>query len=332
MANSVNNKRAILPKGEQNELINKILLKISIQEAAKLCNLSERTIRDWRREKSSMDFQLLQRLCQKTNIPIPSNIKLKDRWWYVHLGASIGGKALWEKYRTNGGLEYRTKKWREWWEHKGKFIKRKGLFEKQPIKKPRRSKELAEFAGIMMGDGGITKKQIIVTLHYKDDKDYSEFVITLIKELFNVPVSKLYYEGYSINRIMVSRVELVNFCVKKIELKQGNKLKQKLDIPNWIKQNKQYSIACVRGLVDTDGCIFTHRYKVNGKWYSYKKLTFTSYSKPLRQSVFNILKDNGFNPRMVQDRDVRLDSINDIKTYFKIIGSHNSKHLKRYLK
>lgn len=84
--------------------------------------------------------------------------------------------------------------------------------------------------------------------------------------------------------------------------------------------------------MDTDGCIFTHRYKVNGKFYNYKKLSFTSYSEPLRQSVFSILKENGFNPRLAQRKDVRLDSIGDVRKYFYLIGSHNPKYLKKYRK
>jgi len=64
--------------------------------------------------------------------------------------------------------------------------------------------------------------------------------------------------------------------------------------------------------------------------FIYKKLSFTSYSKPLRYSVFKIMKDNGLNPRLAQGRDVRLDSIKDMQKYFRIIGFHNPKHLERY--
>ena len=120
--------------------------------------------------------------------------------------------------------------------------------------------------------------------------------------------------------------------MEKLGLKQGNKIKQQVDIPNWIKRNKGYSVSCVRGLIDTDGSVFNHRYKVGGKYYSYKKLAFTSYSQPLRQSVFNVLKNKGLSPRFAQDKDVRLDSIRDMKKYFQVFSSHNPKHLKRYYK
>jgi len=44
------------------------------------------------------------------------------------------------------------------------------------------------------------------------------------------------------------------------------------------------------------------------------------------------MKNLGLNPRFSQNKDVRLDSVSDMKKYFGIVGSHNPKHLKRYEK
>lgn len=325
--------RAFLPKEQQKKFINKILSKISIKDAASLCNISERTIRDWRRGLFSMDFNIIQRLCKKTNTLLPKNLKTKDRYWYTSTGSSAGGIAVWKKYgKIGGNPEYRKKKWYEWWEKEGKFRPYPFINAPIPIKKPNYSKNLAEFIGIVMGDGGITKRQITITLHCKNDKEYGKFVVRLIKNLFDVPVSTYYRKRDLAISYVVSRTELVKFCTEKLGLKIGNKIKQQIDIPNWIKKNKQYSIACVRGLIDTDGCMFNHKYKIKRKWYSYKKLTFTSYSKPLRESVFNILKNNGLNPRSAQDKDIRIDSIENMRKYFRIFNSHNPKHLKRYFR
>ncbi len=325
--------RAFLPKGQQRKFIEQILSKISIKEAAKLCNLSERTIRDWRREILTMDHDAIKKLCKKTNIPLPKNLKTKDRYWYVRIGASKGGITVWKRYgRIGGDPKYRKKKWYEWWEKEGKFKPHSFINIPTLIKKPKFSEKLAEFIGIVIGDGGITKRQITITLHSKDDKEYSKFVVALIKKLFDIPVGTYHRKKDSAINYIVSRTELVRFCTEKLGLKIGNKIKQQVDIPDWIKQNKLYSIACVRGLVDTDGCIFNHKYKVKEKWYSYKKLCFTSYSKPLRESVSYILKNNGLNPRSAQDKDVRLDSIKGVEKYFKIFNSHNPKHLRKYYK
>jgi len=325
--------RVFFSKGAQNKFINKILSRISVKEAAKLCNLSERTIRDWRREKFLVDADALRKLCRKTKIPFPSNIKLRDNYWYVAHGSSAGGKAVLKKYgRIGGDPEYRKKKWYEWWEKEGKFKKHPIINVCLPIKKPEKSKHLAEFVGIVLGDGSITKSQIMITVNSKDDKEYGEFLYSLAEKLFDVHVGICHCKKWNVTKYIISRSELVRFFIEKLGLKKGHKIKQQVDIPNWIKKNKLYSIACIRGLVDTDGCIFTHRYKVNGKFYSYKKFSFTSYSRPLRESVFNILKNNGLNPRLSQNRDVRLDSIENMHRYFQLIGSHNPKHLNNYYK
>jgi len=333
MVGKINSKRVVFLKRKQRNFINKILSKISIGEAAGFCNLSERTIRDWRRERFLMDYRALKILCNKTHFLLPRNVKLKDRYWYVEKGASKGGRALFKKYGKIGGdPEYRKKKWYEWWEKEGKYKSHTILNLPKPIKKPVFSKDLAEFVGIMLGDGGITKYQVVITLHSEDEKEYGKFVISLIKKLFNVPVGVHYDKNSASVDLTVSRIKLVHFCTEKAGLKVGNKIKQKVDIPNWIQKNKQYSIACIRGLIDTDGCVFTHRYKVNRKIYNYKKLAFTSCSEPLRRSVFNIIKENGLNPRFAQRKDVRLDSIEDMRKYFHIFSSHNPKVLKQYLK
>jgi len=333
MAKLVISKRVIFPEGEQRRFIEKLLKKLSFKEMAKFCNLSERAIRDWRCEKFSADYLSLCKICKKTNIPFPRKAVLKDRYWYTAKGSSVGGRAVFKKYgRIGGDPDARKKKWYGWWEKEGKYKKHPIIGISKPIKRPRFSIELAEFVGIILGDGGVTQRQVTVSFCYKDEKEYSKFVIDLIKELFSVPVGIYYDKKYSAFNAVVSRTELIRFCVEKLGLKQGNKIKQQVDIPDWIKRNKRYSIACVRGLIDTDGCVFTHCYKSGGKWYRYKKISFTSYSEPLRQSVFNILRDIGLNPRLGQRQDVWLDSQKDVKKYLKIVNFHNQKHLLRYSK
>jgi len=333
MAKQSNSKRAFLPKKQQEKFINKILSKIPIKKAAKLCNLSERTIRDWRRTKFSMDLKLIQRLSKTINIPLPRNIKIKNRYWYVKNGSLAGGIAVFKKYgRVGGDQEYRKKKWFEWWEKEGKFKKHPIINVCLPVEKPKKSDELAEFIGILVGDGGITKRQITITLNHIDDKEYSKFVIKLIKKLFNVKPSVYHDAKNSVNDIVISRTELVKFFVL-LGLPIGNKVKQQIDIPKWIKTNKNFLIACLRGLVDTDGCIIKHCYRVNGKIYNYKKLAFSSRSSPLIKTVHNSLKKFGFSARITKyEKDVRIESKNDMQKYFKLIGSHNPKHLRKYYK
>jgi len=309
-----------------------ILSNISIKETVKACSLSERTIRDWKRAKFSIDAKCLYKLCRLAKIDFPKHCEIRSDYWYAYKGSLAGMNAVYKKYGSIGGNpEHRKKKWHQWWEREGRHSS-KIISAPIKIKKPRISKELAEFVGIILGDGSITKNQVRFTFHIKDDKDYGKFVSKLANKLFDVDVGVYENKPYSARIYYISRKELVLFLVNQLGLKIGNKVKQQVDIPGWVKKNKKYAIACVRGLIDTDGSIFTHSYKVKGKIYNYKKLGFTSHSEPLRCSVFKILQDNGIKSRLFDNRDVRIDSIADMEKYFKIIGSHNPKHLKRYRK
>lgn len=327
-------KRVIFSPGEQQHFLLKAVenLNLSWASFANKLGVHKRTLNDWKREEYSIPFDVSKKISAIAKVKLPKNVEIKDPFWYVNKGAKVGGLAVYKKYgRIGGDPEYRKKKWYEWWEREGKY-RYDFIGVCKYIRKPNFSQNLAEFVGIVLGDGGITQRQITITLHDKDDKEYSKFVVALIKKLFNVPVGTYHRKRDSVVNYVISRSELVRFCVDKLGLKKGNKIKQQIDIPNWIKRNKQYRVVCVRGLVDTDGCVFTHSYKVNGKLYRYKKLVFTSYSRPLRQSVFNILRDIGLKPRLAGNRDVRLDSIENMQRYFRLVGSHNPKHLNKYYK
>ena len=328
-----NKKRIKFPNGKQGEFIKKLERQLSVKEMAKLCDRSERTIRDWRREKFLIDSKSLKTLCKKTNTSIPENMQIKDQYWYVLLGAVSGGQATKKKYGKPVVDEvYRKQKWHEWWESKGQYNK-KWIVRSAPLKieKPAKSEKLAEFVGIVLGDGCISNNQLTITLHRKDDADYAKFVTQLIQKLFNVPVG-IYKNKHALaNSYVISRVELVRFCVNKLGLKIGHKVKQQVDVPDWIKNDISFSVACLRGLVDTDGSIFTHRYKVAGKYYKYKKLAFNNSSEPLVIFANQLLTELNITNRTAQKgKEVRIDSVSDMKKYFKLVGSNNPKHLKKY--
>jgi len=189
---------------------------------------------------------------------------------------------------------------------------------------------LAEFVGIVMGDGGITKRQVAITLNYKTDKLYAVFVSNIIKELFKIKPAIYFRRKESLINIVVSRTRLVEVC-ESIGLKIGNKLKQGLDMPQWIKKDRFFSSTCIRGLIDTDGCVFSECHKIKNKKYCYPRLCLTSYSPKLCSSVAGILKELGFSPKIRIGRNVQLENKQDIIRYFSLINTHNP-HIKKCFK
>ena len=332
--------RMVFPPGTQKSYLSKVqfFIDLSNAELAELLKVSVRTLTDWKRGKFSLTLGAAKFLEKSSGIKLPRMARVLEPFWYVNKGAKKGGRAgalaCYKKYGYYGGNpDYRKRKWREGWEREGKF-KSNTITTPLQINMPALSEELAEYVGIMMGDGGISTTQLVVTLHRIDDWEYGKFVRNLIQRLFNVKPSIYLYPNFLAYRLIVSRVQLVNFCIKQLGLKLGNKIKQNLDIPDWIRGNRKYEIACMRGLVDTDGCIFKHSYRVGRKVYSYKKLSFTSASNYLLMSVYQILKNLDMNPRLARKggslKEVRLDTVFDMEKYFTLVGSHNPKHLRKY--
>lgn len=328
MAKQSKNERAVFPPGKQGLFLEQIIKQLTVADLARFCHCSEHAIRDWRREKFSMPITTVRALAIRTHVPVPRDILIRDIYAHASKAGKAGMAAVMAMY---GGIprdeKYRKEQWRLWWKSTGKF-KKNPILESKAVHKPKHSAELAEFIGIMMGDGGVSEYQVIVTLHHVDDLEYASYVTKLIEKLFRVNPRVYHLYKKSVNNIVISRKELVRY-LHELGLPIGNKVKQQFDIPEWIKLDRNYSIACLRGLVDTDGCIFTHKYRVKDTRYAYKKLSFTSASKPLRQSVYDLLQKLEFHSRIAGE-DVRLDRVADMSRYFKLVGSHNPKHLRRY--
>lgn len=306
-------------------------LQLPDQKIAQLAGVHIRTLTDWKREKFSIQMIAAQMLATAASISLPLNVRVVDPFWYTSKAGHLGGVSVYKKYGIVGGNPTeRKRRWRQWWEQEGRFKKHSIIGIRKPIKKPRLSATLAEFVGIMLGDGGISHNQIFITLNSQTDKEYSKFVIKILKKLFNVHASIYKRKDAQAINIVVSRRELVNYC-KSIGLPIGHKIRQNITVPSWIKDNKKFSIACIRGLVDTDGSLIKHSYTVKGKLYCYKKLSFSSRSPLLLQSAHEILKGIGFSPRMTYSgSEIMLDRQGDVKSYFTIVGTSNPKHLQRY--
>lgn len=334
MTKSFKNKRAKFKPGQQRLFIKNCLKKLNLSnnQAASFLKISVRTLTDWKREKFLIPLVIIKMLSQKTGVRLPKNLITVNQFWYAKKGGHLGGLAVYKKYGVIGGdRNYRLTRWRSWWKKEGQFKPHPILNAPLPFKKPEKSNQLSEFVGIMLGDGGISKYQLTISLNHKDDKMYGIFVSKMIKKLFNVNPAKYHDIKNSVNDFVVSRSELVKFCVEKLGLKIGNKIKQQIDIPNWIKNKKNFKKFCLRGLFDTDGCLVIHKYKVNGKLYIYKKMHFSSASPPLISSIIKSLKEFDFKPRLSHNgRNVWIDDQKEVARYLNVIGSSNPKHWKRF--
>lgn len=197
-------------------------------------------------------------------------------------------------------------------------------------KKPKNSGLLSEFMGILFGDGHLANYQVSVTTNSETDIEHAVYTKNLIKKLFNLNSKISYKKNQKAVTVVVSSVNLVRWLSAK-GMPKGNKLNEGLRIPKWIEGNKSYERRFIRGIFDTDGCVYIDRHKINGKVYKNQGWAFTTYSDDLRNNIFMTLKKLGFNPTLRKSqKSVYMRKKYDIIRYFKEIGTSNSKHLKRY--
>ncbi len=191
---------------------------------------------------------------------------------------------------------------------------------------PKFSVRLSEFFGIMMGDGGINNLwQANITLNSIKDAEYSKHVSVLCKKLFGITPAIRKRKTSNTLVVSITSTSVVDFLVNN-GLVRGNKLKAGLRIPKWILKKPSYKKACVRGLVDTDGCIFVHSHRVDGKAYRNVGLCFTSYSPELIMEVADILAEFGITAHInKRRRNIYLYQERIVREYLKIFGTSNNR-------
>lgn len=198
---------------------------------------------------------------------------------------------------------------------------------------PKPSRSLSEFFGIMIGDGGINNTwQANVTLNSEADAKFVTYVSSIIQKLFGVsPAIRKRKKGKAVV-VSVASTTIVDFLVQN-GLPRGNKLKGGLKIPSWIINKKSYRIACVRGLMDTDGCLFLHRHEIRGKKYLNIGLCFTSASPKLIEQVSMIFDEFGIIPHISgKGRNIYLYKEKAVYEYLRVFGTSNDRISSMYTK
>lgn len=188
------------------------------------------------------------------------------------------------------------------------------------------SVELAEFFGIMIGDGGINNPwQANITLNAEADRNYAEYVVGLSKKLFGIVPGIVKRKNEKAIIISLASTSLVDYLVDR-GLSRGNKLEQGLHIPEWIMQKPGYRIACMRGLIDTDGCLYIHRHTVAGKQYRNIGLCFCSHSPELIAQASTIFEEFGIIPHISnQGRSIYLYKASAVARYLEVFGTSNER-------
>ena len=176
---------------------------------------------------------------------------------------------------------------------------------------------LAEFLGIMLGDGQMTHFQIKVTLGNKE-VEYVRYVSTLMDSIFNVE-SKVSIRKTGYRDVYFGSVDVSGWLFG-LGLKK-NKVDEQVDIPECVMSEKGVYKDFIRGFFDTDGSVYALRHGV--------QISFTNFSTPLLQSLRKMLIELEYKPSKISSNKVYLTNKDDVARFFLDVRPNNQKHLRR---
>jgi len=194
------------------------------------------------------------------------------------------------------------------------------------IQIPNKNEKLAEFIGIMLGDGNIFVNKDVAQVRIAGDsrieKEYMiNFIRSLIIDLFKITPRTLYHKTKNEIFIAIENRSLVEFLLS-IGLVNGNKINSQISIPSWIRKDKLLLKACLRGLIDTDGSVF----RMSRKDFDNPRISFKNNNRKLLDDARNSLIELGFHPSKIIINQIFISRLNDVKVFEETIGFNNIKH------
>ena len=198
--------------------------------------------------------------------------------------------------------------------------------------------EIAEFLGALSGDGfignyGERKQQFMIQLTgHKEEKDYFKFLEKILSEKFE-NLNFGYREKNKTLRLTIYSKDLFHFLKNNWGFpvdKKGNKIV----IPRVIRKSENLTRSFIRGLFDTDGCLFFDKRKRYKR--PYPRLQLEIASQKLFKEVADYLseyfrictkKRTRYGKYIIYSLEIY--GHEQLKKWLEIIGFSNNKHIKK---
>lgn len=304
--------RILFKKGEQKKFLKKVCVKLemNLKKISLDFEIPYEALKKYYSERRTLPINVANILSDKSKIDWKrfQVIKYLDDSWGQSKGGKKGYKAMIKKY------PYKLNEWR--W----KGIKKStiGIRSTKEVKIPKMCDELSEFIGICLGDGTLTKYFVKISLDSRYDACYSEYIKKLCNKLFGIKISEWNDKKEKMFYLALFSVKVCEFLYKECGLPYGDKIINEASIPTSILNNDRLMICCLRGLIDTDGCISKG-----------KSLGFFSNNKKLLDQVKKMGKKlNIFTSS--NEISVSTGKWDNIVRYFRIVGSSNLKNIIKF--
>lgn len=198
---------------------------------------------------------------------------------------------------------------------------------------PRLDEAFAYYLGLLLGDGFVGARPNLIYLvgHLTDERDYYDrIVIPLTSRLFGIHPHPYIRKGQQAYVAHFQSVELVNHL--KSEIGFPTQAFHKFVPQILCESGPEIIRAFLAGLFDSDGCLVFS--KKTYRLYRYPAVEIKSVTKPVVDAVTQLLRELGFRASVRKSAESWVATVNgdaQLAKWMKQIGSHNIKHLSKYL-
>ena len=195
--------------------------------------------------------------------------------------------------------------------HKFQDHSKQGYLPGDKLPKLEESTNLSELIGYILGDGHISQfsrtEQVSISCH-ADSQDQIEHICKLMTTIFNRKPSIRPRRAKKCIEISFYQ----NRLSERLSIPSGNKIRNKVRVPDWIKKRDDFLISCLKGLFESDGSY------INYPQNYYKAIEFSNRCSELLFDVQTALCKLGFHPQLGK-RYVRLARKLEVESFKKLI-------------
>lgn len=195
--------------------------------------------------------------------------------------------------------------------------------------------KLAEFVGILLGDGCLTLKnkrskaitRLKISCNSKDDFEYVTYLYTLVKELFGVEPKIEFRKNENTVDVLLFKKGILLFLINEVGMKLSPKW-GRAKIPEKVLL-EGYGRDVLRGYFDTDGSVVV----TDNNGTIYPRLEMKICPSPMKEQFIELLKKEGFKFGAYEigkgEVRIQLNGKEQLKKWIEKVGFRNQKHIEK---
>lgn len=198
------------------------------------------------------------------------------------------------------------------------------------------NEDLAEFYGILIGDGCVSKFRSQGRLHYAirvdgnsltDIEYYNNHLKPLTERVVNRTVNVKFRKVGNCIFIMFEYKDFAVFLNSRLGFPFGKK--GEISISSEFIKNQKYLIAILRGLFDTDGCLYFTKNNSENRYYPIIELS--THSSALINQLYQVFTDLKFRVKISHFKDsVKLHGKDNLIKFMQSIGSSHPDKVSKF--